>query len=210
MLLQGPSLIPEGAIRQIVILLHGFGSDGQDLISLAPYLAEKMPQTAFYAPNGPQKTPIGQGYQWFSDAGWTFHDKPGIDAAKNLLEDFIKEKAKFHELDAEETILMGFSQGTMTSLYAQPRLSFPVKAVVGFSGRMVFQDEFPKVYPKVPLLLIHGEADDVVPFEQTLVAAKIFQEKGYQVQTKIIPFLTHGIDEQAIASATTFVKELSK
>lgn len=206
-MLNGPHLIPDGAITQLVILLHGFGSNGQDLISLAPYLAEQMPNTAFYAPNAPQQTPFGEGYQWFSDADWTFHDKEGIEKATKLLEGFISEKAKKHKLDEEETILMGFSQGTMTSLYAQPRLSFPVKAVVGFSGRMVFQDEFPEVYPKVPLMLIHGEADDVVPFESSLTAAKIFSDKGYNVKTKVIPFLTHGIDEAAISAAVKFAKK---
>lgn len=207
MMLNGPQLIPEGTITQLVILLHGFGSNGQDLISLAPYLAEQMPNTAFYAPDAPQPTPFGQGYQWFSDADWTFHDKEGIEKATRELEIYIETKAKEHKLDAEDTILMGFSQGTMTSLYAQPRLSFPLKAVVGFSGRMVFQDEFPTVYPKVPLMLIHGEADDVVPFESSLVAAKIFEGKGYDVETKIVPFLTHGIDEDAIAAAVKFVKK---
>lgn len=208
-MLKGPSYAPRGDIKRAVVLLHGYGSDGQDLISLAPYLAAPLPNTAFFAPNAPQRTVMGFGYQWFSDAGGTFLDKQGIDAAVDLLADYL-EKTVYtpHNLTPENVALVGFSMGTMTALHAAPRLVGGCKAVVGFSGKMVFAEELKTLerMAKMPVLLIHGLEDDVVPYHASEKAALTLKENGFDTQLELLGGLAHSIDEAGITLATEFLR----
>lgn len=208
--LQGPSYAPRGNVRRAVVFLHGYGSDGQDLISLAPYLAKDMPDTAFFAPNGPQPTAMGMGYQWFSDAGGTFLDKPGIDKAVDLLQDYLEEEVYGpHGLTPDRVALVGFSMGTMTALHVAPRMIGGCKCVVGFSGKMVFADELNNIEreAKMPILLIHGMDDDVVPYKASEEAHKALKEHGFDVQLELIENLPHSIDETGINRCVEFLKD---
>lgn len=212
--LQGPSYAPRGNVKRAVVFLHGYGSDGQDLISLAPYLAKDMPDTAFFAPNGPQPTVMGFGYQWFSDAGGTFLDRPGIDKAVELLQDYLEENVYGpHGLTPDRVALVGFSMGTMTALHVAPRMVGGCKCVVGFSGKMVFADDLENLAqqehspPKMPILLIHGMDDDVVPFKASEEACKALKENGFEVQCELIENLAHSIDETGINRCVAFLKD---
>ncbi len=208
--LQGPSYAPRGNVRRAVVFLHGYGSDGQDLISLAPYLAKDMPDTAFFAPNGPQRTTMGMGYQWFSDAGGTFKDKPGIDKAVDLLQDYLEEHVYGPlNLTPDRVALVGFSMGTMTALHVAPRLVGGCNSVVGFSGKMMFTEELTNIdrEAKMPILLIHGMDDDVVPYHASVEAEKALSDNGFDVQLELIENLPHSIDETGINRCVEFLKD---
>lgn len=208
-MLKGPSYTPKGATKRAIVFLHGYGSDGQDLISLAPYLAKDLPDTAFFAPNGPQRTVMGMGYQWFSDAGGTFRDKPGIDKAVELVQDYLEKEVYSLGLEPHEVALVGFSMGTMTALHVAPRLVGGCACVVGFSGKMMFTEELAHIdrEAKMPILLVHGMDDDVVPYHASQEAAKALQENGFDVQLELIENLPHSIDETGMACAAAFLKK---
>ncbi len=209
MTLTGPSLIPENP-QKAVVLLHGYGADGQDLFALAPLLKQQLKNgehTAFFAPNAPQKTNMGIGYQWFSDNDFTFVDRDGIGQAKELLEDFIQTEiiAKLG-LKYEDVAIISFSQGTMTSLFSVPRFDDSIGALVGFSGLLMWQGELEKDgVNHVPILLVHGADDDVVPAHNTEQAAKELEALGYTVEQHILPGLPHGIDARGLELAATFL-----
>ena len=208
--LQGPSYAPRANVRRAVVFLNGYGSDGQDLISLAPYLAKDMPDTAFFAPNGPQRTTMGMGYQWFSDAGGTFKDKPGIDKAVDLLQDYLEEHVYGPlNLTPDRVALVGFSMGTMTALHVAPRLVGGCNSVVGFSGKMMFTEELTNIdrEAKMPILLIHGMDDDVVPYHASVEAEKALSDNGFDVQLELIENLPHSIDETGINRCVEFLKD---
>src|SRR5919202_3684880 len=139
--LGGPSFLPRAgkAPEQVVVLLHGVGADGRDLIELAPLLSEHLPNAAFYAPDAPfpcDMAPYGR--QWFS-----LQDRRpqallrGVRTVAPMLDQFIDSLLERHGLDARRLALVGFSQGTMLSLYAAPRRSQPVGAVLGYSGALL-------------------------------------------------------------------------
>ena len=209
-MLEGPSFIPQGDIKRAVVLLHGFGSDGQDLISLAPYLAKDLPGTAFFAPNGPQRTAMGFGYQWFSDAGGTFLDRPGIDKAVEEIQDYLEQNVYGPlSLAPHRVALVGFSMGTMTALHVAPRLVGGCNSVVGFSGAMVFADALKDLdrAHKMPMLLVHGMEDGVVPFTASEKAADVLEAHGFDVQLELLDSLEHSIDERGIDRCVEFLKE---
>ncbi len=203
--------IPQGKPESLVIMLHGVGSNGQDLISLAPYLAQGLPKTAFVSPDAPfpcDMVPPGypNSYQWFS-----LHDrdpKPMLDGVKSafpVLESFIEEQLKRLGLSHDKVALLGFSQGTMTSLYAAPRLKNKIAGVLGYSGALLWEEGAQHI---VPVHLIHGEADDVVPVQSREVAEKTLSEHGFTVTGHTTPRLTHSIDQKGIDSGAKFLKDI--
>lgn len=205
-MLQGPSYVPE-IVSSVLIMLHGFGSNGDDLISLAPYIAQENPNMAFYAPHGVSSTPFAMGYQWFSDNDWTFRDRDGMDIAKNHIEAYIEQVKKETGVADDKIILLGFSQGTMTALFVAPRLKNRLGGVIGLSGRMFWDEELEgTTYHKMPMRLIHGLEDDVVDPQSSPDAATRLTKLGYDVDVHMIPQLAHGIDEQAMAKILDFLK----
>ncbi len=208
-MLQGPSKLPNGDVTSAVVFLHGYGSNGEDLLGLAPMLEDKLPTTAFFAPNAPQPTVMGVGWQWFSDAGGTFIDRAGIDNATKLLEEFLeKEVYTPHGLTPKQVALVGFSMGTMAALHAAPRLTGGIACVVGFSGMMMFADSLKDIEYKqtMPVLLVHGMEDDVVPYFGSQQATKDLEANGYNVQLQLLDGLAHGIDERGIRLAASFIE----
>lgn len=208
--LQGPSIIPEQPVLNL-LLLHGFGSDGDDLISLAEAIEQHLPEhlqghVAYFAPNGPAPTRFGFGYQWFADKDYTFKDRDGIDQAKDLLENYLQEINQKTGLTNQQTYIVGFSQGTMTALYAAPRLKQAVAGVVGFSGRMLWADELEgEKYHHSPTMLVHGEEDDVVPVSDMEEAAQKLAMLNIPVTHHAITGLGHGIDAQGIELLVKFI-----
>lgn len=211
-MLNGPSFEPHGgSAESVVVFLHGFGSNGDDLISLAPFYADALPKTAFYSPNGMDFTPFGDGYQWFSDNNWTFRDLGGIDDARALLEQYIDGLCKEHDIGWDKVAIVGFSQGTMTALYAAPRFKEQLACVVGHSGRMFWHERLTEEdgengeFNKMPIRLIHGSEDEVVPFQMSEEACADLEELGFEVESHIIPGLGHGIDEEAIQLSKSYL-----
>jgi phospholipase/carboxylesterase len=211
--LLGPSVGPSagGAPRQIVVLLHGVGADGQDLIGLAPMLAERLPHALFVAPDGPQPCDMAPyGRQWFS-----LQDRrpaallAGVKRAAPQLDAFVDELLARHGLDESRLALLGFSQGTMTALHVAPRRRRPVAAVLGFSGALLGAEALPQeVRSRPPVMLIHGDADDVVPVDAMFVAVEGLQAAEIPVQWILRPGLPHSIDPYGIDAGARFLADM--
>jgi phospholipase/carboxylesterase len=175
--LEGASYGPQndGKAGHLVILLHGYGADGNDLIGLAPVLGPLMPDTVFYAPNAPfpcEGNPFG--YQWFPvsrlDPALAL---AGVRSAAPLVDAFLDEKMAEHGLDESKTALVGFSQGTMMALHVGLRRPRPLAGIVGFSGMLagaeILKDE---IKSRPPILLAHGDSDEMLPHVLTEKAAE--------------------------------------
>tara|TARA_R110000868_G_scaffold218576_1_gene468898 strand:- start:44284 stop:44925 length:642 start_codon:yes stop_codon:yes gene_type:complete len=213
-MLMGPEYVPEGATKAVV-LLHGFGSDGDDLFSLAPYIArEGLEEVAFFAPNGPSMTDTGMGYQWFSDKGWTFIDREGIEEAKDLLESYIiKHVCGNNGIDFENVAIVSFSQGTMTSLFAVPRFEKPLAGIVALSGRMMWHEELEDLdsYHKVPVHFMHGEEDEVVECNDSYISYSELEGLDFdRLSITVLPELGHAIDERVIKETAAHLKKMLK
>ncbi len=210
--LDGPRFGPAagGKPDSLVILLHGLGADGDDLIGLAPHWAQALPNTVFVSPHAPfpcDMAPYGR--QWFS-----LQDRSsgivlaGVQAAAPILNGFIDAELKAHGLTDDRLALVGFSQGTMMSLYVAPRRERPVAGVVGYSGALVGANLLAgDVRSRPPVLLIHGEADQVVPFQAMDAAARALKALDIPVTTESRPGLPHSIDEAGLIKGGRFLAQ---
>lgn len=224
MALSGPSVLPTAgqAVQQAVIFLHGYGADGNDLIDLAPMLADALPGTAFYSPDAPQPCEMGPfGRQWFSLSQYDpemLRRNPatlapayaqmldGTRAAAPDLSAFIDSVAATHGLGRDRVALVGFSQGTMMALHVALRTAPSVAAVVGFSGALIGVEslEAEKV-SEPPVLLIHGDADQIVPIAAMGMASRALEDVGVEVNTLTCAGLEHGIDREGLELAAGFL-----
>lgn len=190
----------EGPARQMVILLHGLGADGADLIDLAPSWAPALPQAVFVAPHAPEPyAEAGFGRQWF--ALWDRSDAAraaGADAARDWLDRFID--AELERQGVSDYALMGFSQGAMMALHVGLRRQFAPKAILAFSGALLAPERLSESVNKAPVLLVHGEADEVVPPALSRAAATALEQHGVPVQTQFSKGLGHGIDEAGLSA----------
>lgn len=208
--LQGPSRKPRsgGKPKQLAILLHGWGADGANLIDLADMFAQVLPDAFFIAPNGPFPCEVNPfGYQWFSLMDrQPQHMLDGVRNAAAILNRFIDEQLAALSLDNSRLILIGFSQGTMTALHVALRRSPQVAAVIGYSGALVAPETLaPEIVARPPVCLIHGEADEVVPFAAMKQAAEALKSHGLSVESHPRPFLSHSIDMEGIRIASAFL-----
>ncbi len=205
---QGPA--SGGDPKQLIILLHGLGADGADLIGLAPHWGEILPDAAFAAPNAPFPCDMApMGYQWFSVQDRTpANVLAAVQAVAPSLDAFIDQELERVGLGVDKLALVGFSQGTMMSLYAAPRRTPSVAAVVGFSGRLIAPERLSEeAVSKPPILLIHGEMDDLVPFDSMAQAEQGLAAVGFTVQTLACPGLGHGNDPGGLQHGGAFLKE---
>lgn len=212
MQLSGPTAEPAagGPAREIVLFLHGLGADGNDLIGLAPYFAQYLPHAAFAAPDAPFPCDMAPyGYQWFSlQDRTTAVMLAGLQASAPLLDAYVDELLETHGLTEARLAFVGFSQGTMMSLHVAPRRQREVAGVVGFSGALLAGDRLPgELRTRPPVLLIHGDADPVVPIEALRVAQSGLTAAGLPVRVERRPGLGHSIDEAGIRHAITFLQE---
>jgi len=206
--LDGPSMRPAsgGPAQALVVLLHGWGADGQDLIGLAPYFAQALPDAAFLSPDGPFPCDTGFGRQWFS-----LSDRSpeallaGVRAAQGLVDGFLDDMLDAHGLTPDRLALVGFSQGTMTSLFVAMRRAEPVAAVVGYSGMLIAGEDDAELLSRPPVMLVHGDADPVVSAEAMVAAADYLEQAGFPVEAHLRPGLGHGIDPEGIALGARFL-----
>jgi phospholipase/carboxylesterase len=204
--LTGPSRSPSsgGAPTSLVVLLHGRGSNGDDLIGLADAISAHYPDTAFHAPNAPHSVG-GFGFQWFEVNGLESRE-PGLRETAPVVNGFIDELLEQYGLPASKCALMGFSQGTITSIHVAPRRADQLAGVVGFSGAMFSGGSLAdEMQSKPPFILIHGDDDMVLDSRETELAAKRFEEVGVPVTMHILPGLPHSIDQRGMTLAVEFL-----
>ena len=211
MTISGPFRKPRSgnAAKQLVVILHGWGADGPNLIDLADMFAPTLPDAHFVAPNAPNVCEANPyGYQWFSLMDrQPQHMLEGVREAADVVNEFIDEQAKALSLDNSKVILMGFSQGTMTALHVAMRRTPALAAVVGFSGALLSPELLSlEIIARPPVCLIHGQADDVVPFGSLKQARDALQSHGVSVEAHPRPFLGHSIDMEGIQLAAKFMK----
>ncbi len=208
--LDGPQYGPQagGAPRQVVVLLHGLGANGADLIGLAPEWAPLLPHAEFLAPDAPfdcDMAPVGR--QWFSLADRDPTLMAGrVQAVAPVLGDFLDGVLADRRLNDGHLALVGFSQGTMMALHVAMRRPGALAGVLGYSGALVAPEALAhEITARPPVMLIHGDADPVVPFSAMAAAASALTGAGVGVETERRPGLGHGIDVPGLRSGARFL-----
>lgn len=211
-LLDGPRWGPRepGPAQQLIILCHGLGADGQDLIDLAPQWGRTLPHAAFAAPDAPEQCDMGPfGRQWFSVGDRTpAHLAAGITVARAALDRFIDDELARLALPPDAYAIMGFSQGAMTALHTGPRRATAPRGVLAFSGALVAPDRLAEATARPPILIVHGEDDGVVPIQRSRTAEATLLAAGFEVQALYCPRLGHGIDEAGLSTAALFLQRI--
>ena len=197
-----------GAPDALVVLLHGFGSNGDDLIQLAPMLADAAPSAAFVSPNAPESVPgFPEGRQWFAltslDPGLL---AAGARKAAPNLDGFLDRELDRQGVSPARLVLIGFSQGSMMSLQVGLNRAAAPAAIIAFSGGIADADIARKPAVRPPVLLVHGDQDDRVPPEASLAAASLLAEGGHGAEIMICAGLGHSIAPEGIARASHFLK----
>lgn len=212
-LLEGPRLPPAagGAPRQLIVLMHGVGADGNDLIGLAPYLAQALPNAAFVSPHAPFPYDMApQGRQWFS----LMDRSParmleGQRIATPIVNRFLDLELDRHGLSEGQMALVGFSQGTMMALHAGLRRVAPCAGILGYSGVLVGSDLLTgELRVRPPVMLIHGEEDPVVDFSLHGSTAAALEAHGVPVEAHARPGLGHSIDEEGLMLGIGFLRQV--
>ncbi len=205
--------VEKGKARSAVIFLHGYGADGADLLGLADPLAPHLPGTAFHAPNAPERcTNNPFGYQWFPipwlDGSSQEDAEKGMLAAIDDLNAYIDQVLTDEGLEPEALALVGFSQGTMMSLQVAPRRAQPLAAVVGFSGRLLNPEALAdEVVSRFPVLLIHGDADEMVPVGALSEAGDALVAAGFETYAHVSKGMAHGIAPDGLSLALSFLHD---
>ncbi|MEZ5779542.1 MAG: prolyl oligopeptidase family serine peptidase [Paracoccaceae bacterium] len=202
-----------GAARSMVVFLHGYGADGADLLGLADPLAPHLPDTVFVAPDAPEPcagNPFGR--QWFSipwlDGSTEAEAVAGLERAADDLNAFLDARLKAEGLAAAQLAVFGFSQGSMMALHVLPRRAEPVAAIVAFSGRLLRPEQLAaETVSRPPVLLVHGDADPMVPFADMGLAGDALVSAGFETYAHVMKGTGHGIAPDGLSVALAFLKE---
>lgn len=203
-----------GEIRSAVVFLHGYGANGADLLGLADPLGEHLPDTLFLAPDAPEDcagSPMG--FQWFPipwiDGSSEEESRAGLERAAADLDAFLDGVMVDEDLLPEQVMVLGFSQGTMMALHVLPRREDAVAGITAFSGRLLEPELLAdEVQCRPPVLLIHGDQDDVVPPQSLPLAAEALQEAGWkEVYAHVMKGTGHGIAPDGLQVALAFMQE---
>ncbi|HUS53028.1 MAG TPA: dienelactone hydrolase family protein [Thermohalobaculum sp.] len=213
-ILTGPrAAARSGKTKSLVILLHGYGADGNDLFGLNGPLAQHLPDTAFRSPDAPEKCRVNpMGRQWFSiswlDGSTESEMAAGFCRSADILHRYITEAMAEEGVGPAQTALVGFSQGTMMSLHVAPRRAEPLAGVVGFSGRLHANENLKnEALSKPPILLIHGDQDEMIPVAALGAAETGLADAGFKVRTHISRGTGHGIAPDGLGLALGFLSE---
>ena len=213
--IDGPRIAPaSGTARQLVVFLHGYGADGNDLIEIGQAWQQVLPHAAFVSPHAPH--PCGQapmGREWFPltfrdpDERWT-----GVNAAAPGLDAFLDAELARHKLPPSALALVGFSQGTMMALHVGLRRATAPAAIVGYSGMLLLKGDedldgyAPQVRARPPVLLIHGDADELIPSQALFMATQSLAALEIPVEWHLSAGIGHGIDGEGLRHGGEFLK----
>ncbi|WP_022703737.1 alpha/beta hydrolase [Pseudorhodobacter ferrugineus] len=204
--------VAKGAARSMVVFVHGYGADGADLLGLADPLAPHLPNTVFYSPDAPEPcngAPMGR--QWFPipwlDGSSEQAAREGLLAAADDLNGFLDEKLAEEGLTPDALALVGFSQGAMMSLHIAPRRSPAIAGVVAISGRLLAPELLHEAVAKPPVLLVHGDQDAVVPFEDMGLAGNALVAAGFETYGHVMKGGGHGIAPDGLSVALSFLAD---
>jgi phospholipase/carboxylesterase len=205
----GSSLQPVSGGRpaNIVLLLHGFGSNGADLLSLAPAWRQALPDALFLAPNAPERCGVGGGFQWWGLNAFTPQAlATGAAGAAPAIDAFIDRKLDQYGLTDADLAIVGFSQGTMMALHVGLRRANQVAAIVGYSGMLTGSASLAnQIRSKPPVLLVHGSADPIVPVAVLHEAEKELKHLGIETSSHVSAGLGHSVDPDGIRLGGDFV-----
>jgi len=212
--LDGPRMAPRsGQAKQLVVFLHGYGADGNDLIDIGRAWASLLPDAAFVSPHAPR--PCGQaptGREWFP---LTFRDPgerwAGVNMAAPALDAFLDAELKRLGLPPSALALVGFSQGTMMALHVGLRRPIPPAAIVGYSGMLALPENIDpagfaaEIKSRPPVLLVHGDQDPLIPVQALFHAAQSLAALEMPVEWHISPGIGHGIDQEGLRQGGEFL-----
>jgi phospholipase/carboxylesterase len=208
--LDGPRVPPRsGKPAKLVIFAHGYGSNGEDLIGLAPFFARALPDAVFVSPNAPEPVPgYPGGYQWFPLARMDPQLlTAGVRGAASVLDRFIDAELVRYGLPASACALVGFSQGTMLALHVGLRRAEPLGAILGYSGLLAAPETLPKeIKSRPPVALIHGDRDEVIPAQALFMAAEGLASAGVPCLWRLCRGSGHTITEPALSLGGQFLK----
>lgn len=212
MILNGPARAAKsGQATSQVIFLHGYGADGSDLIGLAEQLADYLPDTRFAAPNAPERCANNpMGYQWFPiprlDGSTEAQSQASRGLAVQALNTWLDQQMA--DIAPGKTVIVGFSQGTMMALHVLPRRDIAVAGIVGFSGRLLDVDAVAtETTSRPPVLLVHGDADQMVPIACLPEAADALIANGFEVYTHVSRGVGHGIAPDGLGLCLQFIAQ---
>ena len=213
-ILDGPRLRPRngGAPDALVVLLHGYGADGRDLIDIGNAWADLLPGAMFVSPHAPdpcEGAPVGR--QWFP---LTFRDPHeltrGAEGAAPILRDFLAEELAKYDLPPQRLALVGFSQGAMMALKLATTAEVAPAAVVAYSGMWVDATAGRgdiQLPARPPILLVHGSEDEVIPAQALFASARGLAAAGVPVEWHLSQGLGHGIDDAGLFHGGQFLAE---
>ncbi len=203
-----------GVARSVLVFLHGYGANGADLLGLAGVLGEHLPDTLFLAPDAPESVPGAPfGFQWFPlpwlDGSSEEESERGMRAAVADLGAYLDGVLVDEDMLPEQMALFGFSQGTMMALHVAPRRDDTLAGVVAFSGRLLGPELLPdEAVSRMPVLLVHGDADEVVPVQSLPEAAEALQAAGFRdVYAHVMKGTGHGIAPDGLEVALAFLRD---
>lgn len=211
--IDGPRQAPASGKKaeQLVILVHGYGADGSDLIGLTPFLARVLPYATFVAPNAPERCDMSpMGYQWFPITQFDPSSRlTGVQSAAPILDQFIDEELASHGLTEENLVLVGFSQGTMMSLHVALRRPAQVAGILGFSGLLAGPELLAdQAVSKPPVLLIHGDMDDMLPVQNLHDAVSALTAVDINVEWHVSQGAGHTIAQDGLELGMDFLGRL--
>ena len=202
-----------GDATSLVVFLHGYGADGADLLGLADPLAPHLPDTVFYAPNAPETCMTNpSGFQWFPipwiDGSSEEAAEQSMTQSVEDLNDYLDNAMEEEGLRPEEVVIFGFSQGTMMALHIAPRRDDPFAGLVGFSGRLLQPESLAdEMVSKLPILLVHGDQDDLVPIQSMGEAGDHLVAQEFEVYAHVMEGTGHGIAPDGLNVALAFIRD---
>lgn len=206
--------VAQGQATSLVVFVHGYGADGADLLDIADVLAPHLPNTAFVAPDAPEpcvNNPFGR--QWFPipwlDGSSQEDAAAGMARAVVDLNAFLDARLADEGLEPQALALVGFSQGAMMSLHVAPRRDTAIAGVVAISGRLLVPERLEaEAVVKPPVLLVHGDRDEVVPFADMSLAGDALAKAGFATYAHVMKGMGHGISPDGLGVTLSFLKEM--